>query len=74
MLSDPSGENARTVYPPAGTSGYITPQHLTWGPGSTEQSAWIAFLSDGNIWLVNPFAGISNRITTDAAITRFIWE
>ena len=74
MLSEASGKNPRTVYPPAGSSGYVTPQHLVWSPGNSEQSAWIAFLSDGNIWLVNPFAGISNQITSDGGISRFIWE
>ncbi|MBQ6519066.1 MAG: G5 domain-containing protein [Anaerolineaceae bacterium] len=74
MISDPNGENAHIVYPAQGSSGYITPQHLTWAPGSSEESAWIAFLTNGNIWLVNPFAGISNQITSDGTITKFIWE
>ncbi len=74
MISDPNGENAHIVYPAQGSSGYITPQHLTWAPGSSEESAWIAFLTDGNIWLVNPFAGVSNQITSDGTITKFIWE
>ena len=74
MMSDANGENARTVYPARGSSGYISPQHLVWGPGTTEQSAWIAFLMDGNIFLINPFAGITNQITSDGTITKFIWE
>lgn len=74
MISDPNGENAHIVYPAQGSSGYITPQHLTWAPGSSEESAWIAFLTNGNIWLVNPFAGISNQITSDGTITKLIWE
>ena len=40
----------------------------------TEQASWIAFLVDGNIFLINPFAGISNQITSDGTITKFIWE
>lgn len=74
MISDPDGENKRTVYPSQSSSGYITPQHLVWSPGETQSSAWIAFLTDGNIWLVNPFAGIYNQITSDGTISRFIWE
>ena len=74
MISDQDGENAHIVYPAQGSSGYITPQHLVWAPGEKEESAWIAFLTDGNIWLVNPFAGVSNQITSDGTITKFIWE
>ena len=74
MMSDTDGSNERVVYPARGSSGYITPQHLVWSPDTTEDSSWIAFLSDGNIWLVNPFAGIYNQITSDNSITKFIWE
>lgn len=74
MISDQDGANVRTVYPSQSSSGYITPQHLVWSPGETQSSAWIAFLSDGNIWLVNPFAGIHNQITSDGTVSRFIWE
>ena len=74
MISDPDGTNARTVFPAQGSSGYITPQHLVWSPGDNESTAWIAFLNEGNIWLVNPFAGISNQITSDGTISKFIWE
>ena len=74
MISDPDGEDPRIVYPAQGSSGYVKPQHLLWAPGDSEESAWIAFLTDGNIWLVNPFAGISNQITSDGTITKFIWE
>ena len=74
MISDPDGKNSRVVYPAKGSSGYITPQHLVWAPGTIEDSSWIAFLTEGNIRLVNPFAGVSNQITSDGSITRFIWE
>ena len=74
MISDEDGENPRIIYPSQGSSGYITPQHLVWSPGNSESSAWIAFLIDGNIWLVNPFAGIYNQITSDNSVSRFIWE
>ena len=74
MISDADGKNPRIIYPSQGSSGYITPQHLVWSPGNSESSAWIAFLIDGNIWLVNPFAGIYNQITSDNSVSRFIWE
>lgn len=74
MISDPDGKNRRTVYPGQESSAYIKPQHLIWSPGESQNTAWIAFLSDGNIWFVNPFAGISNQITSDGTISKFIWE
>lgn len=74
MMSDADGSNPRTVYPARGGSGYITPQHIVWSPDDNRSTSWIAFLTDGNIWLVNPFAGIYNQITSDNSITKFIWE
>ncbi len=74
MMSDADGSGARVVYPARGGSGYITPQHIVWSPDNTRETSWIAFLTDGNIWLVNPFAGIYNQITSDGSITKFIWE
>lgn len=74
MISESDGTRPRTVYPSRGSSGYIMPQHLVWSPGNMESSAWIGFLIDGNIWLVNPFAGVYNQITSDNSISKFIWE
>ena len=74
MMSDPDGGNAHVVFPARGSSGYITPQHLIWSPSDSEESSWIAFITDGNIWLVNPFAGVYNQITSDGTIARFIWK
>lgn len=74
MIADLNGNNIRTVYPSQSGSGYITPQHPVWSPGEDQSSAWIAFLSNGNIMLVNPFAGIYNQITSDGTVSKFIWE
>ena len=74
MISNPDGSSVRTVYPSRSSSGYITPQHLVWSPGEDQNTAWIAFLSNGNIWLVSPFAGIYNQITSDGTVSKFIWE
>ena len=62
------------VYPVESGSGFVTPQTLIWSPGDDKRSSWIAFLQQGNIWLVNPFAGIYNQITSDGTITKIIWE
>ncbi len=74
VLTDEFGGNARVVYPIESGGGFVTPQDLIWAPGSEKQSSWIAFLQQGNIWLVNPFAGIYNQITSDGTITKIIWE
>ncbi len=74
VLTDELGGNTRVVYPLESGSGFVTPQDLIWSPGNEKQSSWIAFLQQGNIWLVNPFAGIYNQITSDGTITKIIWE
>lgn len=74
MIADTDGRNQRAVYPHQTSDDFIQPQHIIWSPGENQNTAWIAFLSEGNIWLVNPFAGIHNQITSDGSITAFIWE
>ncbi len=74
VITDELGGNSRVVYPVESGSGFVTPQTLIWSPGDDKRSSWIAFLQQGNIWLVNPFAGIYNQITSDGTITKIIWE
>ena len=73
MTMKADGSDPKTVFPLEG-SGYITPQKVYWAPVHLENDAWISFIYQGNLWLVNPFTGIYNQITIDQSITDFIWE
>lgn len=72
-VADLDGTNARVVYPSEGAIG-VEPQRLAWAPSDNRSETWLAFLHDGNIWLVNPFTGIYNQITIDRTIDKIIWE
>jgi hypothetical protein len=73
MMMNADGSDPKTVFPLEG-SGYITPQKVCWAPVHLKNDAWISFIYQGNLWLVNPFTGIYNQITVDQSITDFIWE
>ncbi len=73
MMINADGSDPKTVFPLEG-GGTITPQKVCWAPVNVENNAWISFIYQGNLWLVNPFTGIYNQITIDQSITDFIWE
>lgn len=72
-VSDLEGRDVRIVYPQDETLG-IEPQQLVWAPTDDPGASRLAFLDDGNIWLVNPFTGIYNQITIDRSVEQIIWK
>ncbi len=72
-VADQNGANARVVYPSEGAIG-VEPQSVVWGPADNRSESWLAFLQDGNIWLINPFTGIYNQITIDQSVEKILWE
>ncbi len=73
MIMNADGSDPKVVFPLEG-GGYVSPQKISWAPVALQNEAWISFIYQGNIWLVNPFTGIYNQITVDQSITDFIWE
>ncbi|MHC1772032.1 MAG: G5 domain-containing protein [Flexilinea sp.] len=73
MIMNMDGSDSKVVFPLEG-GGYVSPQKIFWAPVNLQNEAWISFIYQGNIWLVNPFTGIYNQITIDQSITDFIWE
>ena len=71
ICSPPSSTTAMAMV--GGAIG-VEPQRLAWAPSDNRSETWLAFLHDGNIWLVNPFTGIYNQITIDRTIDKIIWE
>ncbi len=73
LVMNADGSNPQTVFPLEG-GGYLSPQKIRWAPVTEQDQTWLSFIYQGNIWLVNPFTGIYNQITSDQSITGFIWE
>ncbi len=72
-MMEENGENNRAVFP-LEENNSLTPQRLIWSKDTSSRESWIAFIYQGNIWLVNPFTGIYNQITIDQTVTDLIWE
>lgn len=74
VIVDQDGSNARVIYPPEGGVG-LEPQQVVWSPSIDGSSAGrIAFIQQGNIWLIDPGAGNLQQITGDGLITRLDWQ
>lgn len=72
-VAEMNGANARVVYPSEGAIG-VEPQRVVWAPADSRSESWLAFLQDGNVWLINPFTGIYNQITIDQSVEKILWE
>ncbi len=74
VLIDQDGSNARAIYPPEGSAG-LEPQRVVWSPPQENGiSSRIAFINQGNIWLIDSGAGNLQQITGDGLITRLDWK
>lgn len=73
-IMDQDGSNSRILFPPEGGSG-IEPQQVVWNPpGGSTGGARIAFIHQGNIWLIDPESGKLQQVTGDGLITRLDWQ
>ncbi len=74
VLVDQDGSNARVIYPPEGSAG-LEPQQVVWSPRlEGANSNRIAFIHQGNIWLIDIEAGNLQQLTGDGLITRMDWK
>lgn len=73
-LIDQDGSNLRVIFPPEGSAG-LEPQHVAWAPNhGSENNRWIAFVNQGNIWLIDPATNQTQQITGDGLISRLDWK
>lgn len=74
-IIDRDGSNQKTLFPEEGAVG-LDPQHVVWSPGpmSPEGDYAIAFIYNGNIWMVDTTSGASQQITGDGLTTRVDWR
>jgi hypothetical protein len=71
MVVAPSG-NMISLFPPQGAAG-LQPQQVAWAP-SAEQGPMIAFVYQGNLWVVNILSGEARQITGDSLVSRVSWS
>jgi len=71
---DQDGSNRARLYPPEGSSG-MDPHKVIWAPGRQEnQPRFLAFLYQGNIWLIDSDTAKTQQITGDGLVSRMDWE
>jgi hypothetical protein len=75
VVMDSDGSNRSVLFPPEGSAG-LAPQSLVWAPAKLEdhQGDYLAFIYQGNLWLVNIETGKSQQITGDGLISKLDWK
>jgi hypothetical protein len=71
MVVAPSGVMI-SLFPPQGAAG-LQPQQVAWAP-SAKQGPMIAFVYQGNLWVVNILSGEAQQITGDSLVSRVSWN
>jgi hypothetical protein len=71
MVAAPSGVSI-SLFPPEGVAG-LQPQRVAWSP-SAETGPLIAFIYQGNLWLVNVLSGEASQVTGDGLVTAVSWR
>ncbi len=70
MVMAPSGISI-SLFPPQGAAG-LQPQQVAWAP-SAENGPMIAFIYQGNLWVVNILTSEAQQITGDSLVTKVSW-
>jgi hypothetical protein len=61
-----------SLFPPEGAAG-LQPQRVAWSP-SGENGPLIAFIYEGNLWVVNILSGEANQLTGDGLVSAIAWR
>ena len=75
VVMDRDGSNRTVLFPAEGEPGLL-PQEVLWSPAPLTASSgyWIAFLYNGNLFLVNVQTGEAFQLTGDGLIDRLDWR
>jgi hypothetical protein len=75
MLMDRDGSNKQMLFPEEGAPG-LDPQRVYWSPTPLDhtETHWIAFLYQGNLWMVDSVSGAVQQLTGDGLIDRLDWK
>lgn len=71
MVATPAGVST-PLFPPEGAAG-LQPQRVAWSP-SAESGPLIAFVYEGNLWVVNVLTGEAQQLTGDGLVTVVSWR
>jgi hypothetical protein len=69
VVADRDGSNARIVFPPAGQPGLNANAAIAWNP----TGAQLAFVYQGNLWMVDVLSNVANQLTLDGGASQPIW-
>jgi hypothetical protein len=72
VVDEADGGNPRALFPPAGAPG-LQPQQVAWSPAG-EGDSYIAFIYQGNLWLVDVNSGAAAQITGDSLVSAISWR
>jgi hypothetical protein len=72
VVDEADGGNPRSLFPPAGAPG-LQPQWIAWSPAG-EGGTYIAFIYQGNLWLVDVDSGAAAQITGDSLVNAISWR
>jgi hypothetical protein len=72
VVDEADGGNPRALFPPAGAPG-LQPQRVAWSP-ARDGGAYIAFIYQGNLWLVDVNSGAAEQITGDSLVSAISWR
>jgi len=74
LTMDQDSSNRELIFPPEGSVG-LEPQSVVWAPARLEgQPRNIAFIYQGNIWLIDPITAESQQVTGDGLVNRIDWQ
>jgi hypothetical protein len=69
FIADRDGSNARRIFPAPGQPGLTASAGLTWSPDGT----MLAFIYQGNLWVIDAASGIAHQLTLDGRASRPVW-
>jgi Tol biopolymer transport system component len=69
MLADRDGSNVRRLFPEQSQQPGLTDQTFAWGPDGNR----IAFIYQGNLWVVEIETGASHQLTLDGGASQPVW-
>jgi resuscitation-promoting factor RpfB len=75
MVMDSDGSNRSVIFPPEGSAG-LAPQTPVWAPSMLEgaQGDYLAFIYQGNLWLVDAGSGKTQQVTGDGLASKIDWK
>jgi hypothetical protein len=72
VVTDPEANEIVASFPPEGAPG-LQPQQVAWSP-EADGSLYIAFVYQGNLWVLDVFSGEAEQLTGDGLVAALSWR